>query len=1827
VSVTFAVASGGGSITNGTQTTNGSGVAQLPAGSWTLGSTVGAQTLSVTSATAGPASVTVTADALGSTCDVGYQELNFDYSNSRNIVGNGFNNNDQVLFEGVSTQCGGLDALVTTQLNSSEVRITRYESGARAGGENSFFQVDLDVLQAGKSAGFKFDFFEGGTFDDTRTPVTLRNVKVTGIDIDANQFNDFTQLDAYTLASNTRLTTVPSPVSSFPADVRFQGPSGSASNDPRDQVVATYGEIDTFIVKFGNKNRYSPNYFGVAFKELGWSPSTPESFGPSYTITYDGNGESSGTAPADQSGILGAVLNARSNSGALAKTGYTFGGWSLDDSTASGTIVGAGDEYFMPQDGGVYYAVWVPSPHTLSYNANGGSGSLLSVTLLEDDTTLVDDSTALSRSGFTFTSWNSAANGSGTSYAPGAVFTMGSADVTLYAQWSANLFVLTYDANGGSPDDSTTVSAGSQVTVSSSAPTKSGYWFNGWSTTDDSTGSLYPAGSMFIMPAEDDTLYAVWVPDQFNLTYNANGGTSTIVDDSVTFNTPVTLEDSAGVTRAGYSFTEWNTSADGTGTAYAPGGSFTMPAANTVIFAQWEANEYALSYNATGGTGAPLAERFATDDTATVASGTPTRAGYAFAGWNTAVNGSGTGYGPGGTFRMPPNDVTLFAQWVAQPQPITYRPNAGLATVTNMPADDTALTGSIFTVDDSVPERTGYVFDGWNTLSGGGGTTYAPGGTAVMSAPGVVLYAQWTANVYTVSYNLAGGSGTTPGSQSAIYLEEVTLEDSSTFSRTGYTFTGWGLNPGAGGGQAAGETFRMPAANVIMYAQWQANTYTLTYAANGGVNPPAAVQVATDDTTAVAGEGSMARAGYWFSGWSTTDDSTGTLFAVGDSFTMPAADDTLYALWVSNLYNLTYNPNGGSGSRDDTYGTGTTFNLAASTGFTRPGYAFSSWNTSADGSGDDSAAGAAFTMPPSNTILFAQWTPTEQTLFYDDQGGSGGPADDTALTGDPITVLLTQPSRTGYSFAGWNRVANGSGTWVAGGSTFPMPPNDDTLYAQWTAKSFLLSYDPNGGVGVPAAVSVTYNSTATVASDDTPTRSGYAFTGWNTLANGTGTARSGGDTFTMPAASVTLYAQWSAQPQTLVYDANGGSGAPANQTANTDDTLLVSNTAPTRANFAFTGWSTDPNGTGISAAGNETIRMPAGGLTLYAQWVGIPYQLTYDANGGSGGPGTQQHLAGNPVTVSGGEPSYTGFEFVGWNTTANGSGTAYEAGDVFTMPAENMSLFAMWQFIPEPLVITTESLPPGDVDDTYSVKVQATGGVGPYTWTATGLPPGLQMDPATGVISGVPTAPGTFTVEVTVTDAWGVITKKPYTIVITGYGITTESLPPGTVDDTYTVPVEVTGGTGPYTWTATGLPPGLTIDPNTGVISGVPTDPGAYTVVVTVVDSEGREAQREYPLLISAGGVKPQQITLEDVPDQTLGVMPFPIAATATSGLPVTLTSLTPEVCAVSGVTVSILAEGVCTIRATQDGDEEYLPAEPVTDSFTVTDPGGTPPFDGTVPTYSGEEIGLPMPALPEGAVVSVVSVGPGTQDYRVEGTQVFVTPTIDFTGRIPVRIEIRVGEAITFDDIIVVVSPQPARNQAIYTLKSTTPKGQLEPTVTTKLRWKASVTGSVRYYTAYADGEQICRTAKTNCVTEDILGPETDVTVIAHGRQGTQSVVHTLRYVTKKATEIRVIYFNGNSVTLTKAAKAELRDVRKLVKKQGFTQIKVNGFADCNVDRTVAQEISDARAKVAADWLAKRLPESVRITMRGFGDRKPVVPCYSKNDQQFNNRDVIKLR
>jgi len=274
-----------------------------------------------------------------------------------------------------------------------------------------------------------------------------------------------------------------------------------------------------------------------------------------------------------------------------------------------------------------------------------------------------------------------------------------------------------------------------------------------------------------------------------------------------------------------------------------------------------------------------------------------------------------------------------------------------------------------------------------------------------------------------------------------------------------------------------------------------------------------------------------------------------------------------------------------------------------------------------------------------------------------------------------------------------------NGVTYVGGQTFVMPAGAVTLVAQWTqdpVPTWSVSYDGNGGVGVPGSIQYEQGDAVTISSV-TPTRSGYSFNGW--LYNGiTYTA---GQTFTMPAASVTLIAQWTAIPTyTVTYSANGGTGTPDSSQHPQGTTVTVSNTVPSRSGYTFNGWLYNGN----TYTGGQTFTIPANNIELIAQWTENPttYTVTYNVNGGSGAPTDNiRYTQGATVTVASPAPTRSGYTFNGWSY----GGNIYQVGQTFVMPAADVTLTAQWTATPTP---TSQSGGGGTARSTATPKPSAT---------------------------------------------------------------------------------------------------------------------------------------------------------------------------------------------------------------------------------------------------------------------------------------------------------------------------------------------------------------------------------------------------------------------------------------------------------------------------------------------------------------------------------------
>ena len=303
----------------------------------------------------------------------------------------------------------------------------------------------------------------------------------------------------------------------------------------------------------------------------------------------------------------------------------------------------------------------------------------------------------LAKTGFSFAGWNTAANGTGTDYASTGSVTlvMGSVVLRLYAKWTAlPTFTVTYQGNGSTggsvPTDATAYYAGQTVAVlaNSGALVRTGYVFGGWNTLANGTGTSYAAGSgTLVMGSANVTLYATWIPT-FTVRYNGNGNTEGSVPADPTAyisgqNVNV-LSNDGDLRKGGSTFTGWNTAADGTGTHYDASGdaSFVIGAADVTLYASWVViPKYTVTYDGNGNTGGhvpvdPTAYESHQVVTVLANSGALVKAGSYFAGWNTAVDGSGSDYVPeAGSFDIQ-RDTVLYAHWLV-PQVTELSPAGG----------------------------------------------------------------------------------------------------------------------------------------------------------------------------------------------------------------------------------------------------------------------------------------------------------------------------------------------------------------------------------------------------------------------------------------------------------------------------------------------------------------------------------------------------------------------------------------------------------------------------------------------------------------------------------------------------------------------------------------------------------------------------------------------------------------------------------------------------------------------------------------------------------------------------------------------------------------------------------------------------------------------------------------------------------------------------------------------------------------------------------------------------------------------------------------------
>lgn len=466
----------------------------------------------------------------------------------------------------------------------------------------------------------------------------------------------------------------------------------------------------------------------------------------------------------------------------------------------------------------------------------------------------------------------------------------------------------------------------------------------------------------------------------------------------------------------------------------------------------------------------------------------------------------------------------------------------------------------------------------------------------------VMIHRNYDSDVYT-EVERSGDVEVPQGSGTYVH---VTLP-SSPYSRTGYSFngygtSGWDTSPAYRPGDTV-EFYVGSSGNQYqhVYCLWVRSEYTVTFNANGGNNAPSP-QTFQVGSSVTLSDVTPTRAGYRFLGWSEDPNAATASYAPGTTQTFND-NVTLYAVWALLTYTITFDANGGIGApaaQTKTHGTDLTLSDSEPT---REGYAFVGWATSNTAVSADYQPGDTYSAE-GNATLYAVWQLVIEThtLTYDANGGTGAPASETktysVLSPTSFTVSSTQPTKTGHTFNGWSSTAGGSVEYTAGDS---IPASaDKTLYAVWQINTYQVSFNANGGTGAPAAQTKTYGVDLPLPST-VPTRTGYDFLGWAESASATVAAYAAGGTYTKNQAK-TLYAVWQLKTYTVSYNANGGTGAPANQTKTHGQTLKLSSQTPTKTGSRFRGWGLAADATAIAYEAGDDYTNNAD-ITLYAVWV------------------------------------------------------------------------------------------------------------------------------------------------------------------------------------------------------------------------------------------------------------------------------------------------------------------------------------------------------------------------------------------------------------------------------------------------------------------------------------------------------------------------------------------------------------------------------------------------------------------------------------------------
>ncbi|MDD6174589.1 MAG: InlB B-repeat-containing protein, partial [Firmicutes bacterium] len=734
----------------------------------------------------------------------------------------------------------------------------------------------------------------------------------------------------------------------------------------------------------------------------------------------------------------------------------TWEGYSFDAAAAnvlSGVVVKPDSEAVPAVDPLMLKVYYIPNPAVLVYKANGGVGDDVLQEGSVDETVQTMPGSIFERAGYTFTGWKTP---EGTPYGALKDYVMTAGENILLAQWTANdtrytVNHCTVSADGTSAEcvrsEEKEGKTGTRVTAR--AIEIPGYVYksdlntNGMITLH--TGTIAGDGSLVL------TLY--YVPKIVKLIYDPNGGTGSSIYTSDYYHTETSVLSNTMFSRPGYTFEGWNSQADGTGTDYAPGASYTYGYQDETVYAKWKANEdtpYKVEhYTITPQNECVLYQRDnQTGETGSTVQAEPIRiTGYRYkvsyknddlhleekAEGEIAGNGSLV-------LRLYYTPLVLYLNYHANNGTDQFQPVSG-------------YISSKITVIDNLFSRPGYTFVQWTENRDGSGAAYQAGTDEYTFTKELdSLYAQWKANTdtsYTVEHYILS-----PDEKSCSLFQTESKQGTTDTTAaaypiniTGYEYAAGYRNESSGVSEAAAGTVTADG-NLVLKLYYQPYPISLVYLPNGGTGTMDPQPGYVGDAVTVSGS-LFERPGYTFEKWNTGPDGTGTSYSAGNEYVLTAEGDLLYAIWTPDddtpytIEHYRVDENGAAELADLEHLKGTTGTTARASEKAYEGYTF------VNQAGDKESVVSGTIAGDGSLVLKLYYVCDMDTLKYLPNGGTGDAYIASGHAYEEINVQANRFSRPGYVFRGWNTEEDGSGVSYAAGETYRLTAGEDILYAQW----------------------------------------------------------------------------------------------------------------------------------------------------------------------------------------------------------------------------------------------------------------------------------------------------------------------------------------------------------------------------------------------------------------------------------------------------------------------------------------------------------------------------------------------------------------------------------------------------------------------------------------------------------------------------------------------------------------------------------------------------------------------------------------------------------